>query len=77
MVQWYQNAGQEWSYRSVQRNINGNPIMYPIIQMKDEDFECAFTHSSRQYGEEYYSFVNGQHTTQGGTHQAAFREASG
>src|SRR5512133_3033792 len=59
----------------LQRNINGNPIMYPIIQMKDEDIECAFTHSSRQYGEEYYSFVNGQHTTQGGTHQAAFREA--
>lgn len=59
----------------LQRNINGNPIMYPIIQIKDEDFECAFTHSSRQYGEEYYSFVNGQHTTQGGTHQAAFREA--
>ncbi len=59
----------------LQRNINGNPVMYPIIQIKDEDFECAFTHSSRQYGEEYYSFVNGQHTTQGGTHQAAFREA--
>jgi topoisomerase-4 subunit B len=59
----------------LQRNINGNPIMYPIIQLKDEDFECAFTRSSRQYGEEYYSFVNGQHTTQGGTHQAAFRES--
>lgn len=57
------------------RNINGNPVMYPIILLKDEDLECAFTHSSRQYGEEYYSFVNGQHTTQGGTHQAAFREA--
>ncbi|HPF64523.1 DNA topoisomerase IV subunit B [Lentimicrobium sp.] len=59
----------------LQRNINGNPLVYPIIQIKDEDFECAFTHSGRQYGEEYYSFVNGQHTTQGGTHQAAFREA--
>lgn len=59
----------------LQRNINGNPIVYPIIQIKDEDFECAFTHSNRQYGEEYYSFVNGQHTTQGGTHQNAFREA--
>ncbi len=59
----------------LQRNINGNPIMYPIIQIKEEDFECALTHSSKQYGEEYYSFVNGQHTTQGGTHQAAFREA--
>lgn len=59
----------------LERNNNGNPIVYPIIQLKDEDFECAFTHNSRQYGEEYYSFVNGQHTTQGGTHQAAFREA--
>lgn len=59
----------------LQRNINGNPIVYPIIQIKDEDFECAFSHTSRQYGEEYYSFVNGQNTTQGGTHQAAFREA--
>ncbi|GAB1405550.1 MAG: DNA topoisomerase IV subunit B [Lentimicrobiaceae bacterium] len=57
------------------RNINGNSISYPIIQIKEDDFECAFTHSERQYGEEYYSFVNGQHTTQGGTHQAAFREA--
>jgi len=59
----------------LERNNNGNPVVYPIIQIKDEDFECAFTHSARQYGEEYYSFVNGQHTTQGGTHQAAFREA--
>ncbi|MBL7906672.1 MAG: type IIA DNA topoisomerase subunit B [Bacteroidales bacterium] len=59
----------------LERNNNGNPLVYPIIQLKDDDFECAFTHSARQYGEEYYSFVNGQHTTQGGTHQAAFREA--
>lgn len=58
-------------------NINGgnNDLLYPIIHIKEEDFECAFTHMGRQYGEEYYSFVNGQHTTQGGTHQAAFREA--
>jgi len=49
-------------------------ICYPIIHMKFDDFEFAFTHA-RQYGEEYYSFVNGQHTTQGGTHQAAFRES--
>ncbi|MDR1652131.1 MAG: type IIA DNA topoisomerase subunit B [Prevotellaceae bacterium] len=48
--------------------------LYPIIHLKDEDIEIAFTHSD-QYGEEYYSFVNGQHTTQGGTHQSAFREA--
>jgi len=49
-------------------------ICYPIIHMKFEDFEFAFTHA-KQYGEDYYSFVNGQHTTQGGTHQAAFRES--
>lgn len=48
--------------------------LYPIIHLKDEDIEIAFTHTD-QYGEEYYSFVNGQHTTQGGTHQSAFREA--
>ena len=48
--------------------------LYPIVHLKDEDIEIAFTHSD-QYGEEYYSFVNGQHTTQGGTHQSAFREA--
>ncbi len=58
------------------RNINGNgKILYPVIHIKEDDLEIAFTHSSKQYGEEYYSFVNGQHTTQGGIHQAAFREA--
>jgi len=50
------------------------PVLYPIIHLRDGDFECAFAHCE-VYGEEYYSFVNGQHTTQGGTHQAAFREA--
>lgn len=49
-------------------------LLYPIIHLKGEDIEIAFTHTD-QYGEEYYSFVNGQHTTQGGTHQSAFREA--
>lgn len=49
--------------------------LYPIIHIREDDFECAFTHSNNTYNEEYYSFVNGQHTTQGGTHQAAFREA--
>ena len=48
--------------------------LYPIIHFTDEDIELAITHG-RQYGEEYYSFVNGQHTTQGGTHLIAFREA--
>ena len=47
--------------------------IYPIIHLKADDIEIAFTHTS-QYGEEYYSFVNGQHTTQGGTHQSAFKE---
>ncbi len=47
--------------------------LYPIIHLKGEDIEVAFTHTS-QYGEEYHSFVNGQHTTQGGTHQSAFKE---
>ncbi len=49
-------------------------ILYPLIHIKGEDIEIAFTHTT-SYGEDYYSFVNGQHTTQGGTHQAAFREA--
>ena len=53
-------------------NMTGEPL-YPIVHMKGEDIEIAFTHTN-QYGEEYYSFVNGQHTTQGGTHQSAFKE---
>jgi len=57
----------------LEQNISGDPL-YPIIHLKGEDIEIALTHG-QQYGEEYYSFVNGQHTTQGGTHQAAFREA--
>jgi topoisomerase-4 subunit B len=56
--------------------LNGNGgSLYPIIHIKEDDFECAFTHSSKQYGEEYYSFVNGQFTPQGGTHLQTFREA--
>jgi topoisomerase-4 subunit B len=54
-------------------NLTSEPL-YPIIHLRGEDIEIAFTHSD-QYGEEYYSFVNGQHTTQGGTHQSSFREA--
>ncbi len=50
-----------------------NEGLYPIIHIKGEDIEIAFTHTN-QYGEEYHSFVNGQHTTQGGTHQSAFKE---
>ncbi|MBQ3361805.1 MAG: ATP-binding protein, partial [Prevotella sp.] len=50
-----------------------NDSLYPIIHLKGDDIEVAFTHAN-QYGEEYYSFVNGQNTTQGGTHQSAFKE---
>lgn len=54
-------------------NMTSEPL-YPIIHMMDNDIEIVITHTN-QYGEEYYSFVNGQHTTQGGTHQSVFREA--
>jgi len=57
----------------LENNMDGDPL-YPIIHLEDEDIELAMTHS-KAYGEDYYSFVNGQHTTQGGTHQSAFREA--
>jgi topoisomerase-4 subunit B len=55
-------------------NISDDDKLYPIIHLKGEDIEIAITHSKSQYSEEYHSFVNGQHTTQGGTHQNAFRE---
>jgi topoisomerase-4 subunit B len=54
---------------------NKEDMLYPIIHLKGEDIEVAITHSKTQYSEEYHSFVNGQNTTQGGTHLAAFREA--
>ena len=53
-------------------NMTVDPL-YPIVHLKGDDIEIAFTHTN-QYGEEYHSFVNGQHTTQGGTHQTAFKE---
>jgi topoisomerase-4 subunit B len=56
------------------RKAPSDAIRYPVIHLKGDDIELAFTHGE-QYGEEYYSFVNGQYTTQGGTHLAAFREA--
>lgn len=56
-------------------NNNAEDLLYPIIHLRGDDIEVAITHSKTQYSEEYHSFVNGQHTTQGGTHQAAFREA--
>ena len=80
----YLNAGLSIYYngrRIVSRNglvdlLNDNMTntgLYPIVHLVGEDIEIAFTHTS-QYGEEYYSFVNGQHTTQGGTHQSALKE---
>lgn len=60
-------------YDLLNKNVSGE-ILYPIVHLKAEDIEIAFTHGN-QYGEEYYSFTNGQHTTQGGTHLSAFREA--
>ena len=59
----------------LQENTSVSDLLYPIIHLIDTDIEVAITHSKTQYSEEYHSFVNGQHTTQGGTHQAAFREA--
>jgi topoisomerase-4 subunit B len=58
----------------LEKNITGE-IIYPIIHLRGEDIELAITHSNEHYSEEYYSYVNGQYTTQGGTHQVAFREA--
>ena len=55
--------------------VNESDLLYPIIHLRGNDIEVAITHSKSQYSEEYHSFVNGQNTTQGGTHQAAFREA--
>ena len=58
----------------LQRKTNEDEIRYPIIHLKGDDIELAMSHTN-EYGEDIYSFVNGQHTTQGGTHQQAFREA--
>ena len=81
----YLNTGLEIYYnnrRITSRNglkdlledtMDTNPL-YEIVHLKGEDIEIAFTHTNQQYGEEYHSFVNGQHTIQGGTHQSAFKE---
>jgi topoisomerase-4 subunit B len=61
-------------YDLLSNKVDDESARYPIIHIKGTDIECAITHTG-QYGEEYYSFVNGQYTTQGGTHLAAFREA--
>ncbi|MCD0466409.1 DNA topoisomerase IV subunit B [Flavobacterium sp. ENC] len=59
----------------LEETISAEDLEYPIIHLKDHDIEIALTHSKTQYSEEYHSFVNGQNTTQGGTHLAAYREA--
>lgn len=59
----------------LEENITEEDMVYPIIHLSGDDIEIAITHSKTQYSEEYYSFVNGQNTTQGGTHLGAFREA--
>ncbi|SHG17343.1 DNA topoisomerase IV subunit B [Flavobacterium defluvii] len=59
----------------LEETISEEDLEYPIIHLKDHDIEVALTHSKTQYSEEYHSFVNGQNTTQGGTHLAAYREA--
>jgi len=59
----------------LEENINDADKLYPIIHLKGDDIEVAITHHKTQYSEEYHSFVNGQNTTQGGTHLAAYREA--
>ena len=58
----------------IEDNNNIEDFLYPIIHLKGNDIELAITHNKKQYSEEYYSFVNGQHTTQGGTHLSSFRE---
>lgn len=59
----------------LEENIAEDAMLFPVIHMKGNDIEVAITYSKAQYSEEYHTFVNGQHTTQGGTHQNAFREA--
>ncbi len=71
--------GQEYKSQNglkdlLEKNISGETL-YPIIHLKGHDIELAMTHSNEHFSEEYYSYVNGQYTTQGGTHQGAFREA--
>ena len=61
-------------YDLLSRKTDADNLRYPIIHLKGDDIELALSHTN-QYGEDYYSFVNGQYTTQGGTHQAALREA--
>lgn len=73
----YYNGKKFFSKNGLVDLLNENmtsEALYPIIHLKDTDIEVVITHTN-QYGEEYYSFVNGQHTTQGGTHQSAFRES--
>ena len=74
---FYYNGNRYYSKNGLldllEHNMDSEPL-YPIIQIKEGDFEAAFTHVNGQNSDYYYSFVNGQHTTEGGTHQSAFRE---
>ncbi len=65
---------QKGLYDLLEHNITGEPL-YPIIHIEEKDFEFAMTHINNQYGEDYFSFVNGQYTSQSGTHVTAFKEA--
>lgn len=72
------NGDKYYSENGLRDLLNDNldgPTLHDIIHLKDDDIEVALTHSDKSQSEQYYTFVNGQHTTQGGTHQAAFREA--
>ena len=83
----YINTGLTISYNGIkhvsrnglvdllQHNVKEEDCIYPIVHFHDDEFEVAFTHSNSVYGEEYYSFANGQNTTHGGTHLTAFKEA--
>ena len=83
----YINTGLTISYNGIkhvsrnglvdllQHNVKEEDCIYPIVHFHDDEFEVAFTHSHSAYGEEYYSFANGQNTTHGGTHLTAFKEA--
>ena len=69
------NSYSEYGLKDLlEDNILEEDMVYPVIHLEGEDIEIALTHSKSQYSEEYYSFVNGQNTTQGGTHLGAFRE---
>ena len=75
---WTKNSEKYFSENGLHDLLQANiesKVTYPIIHLRGQDIEIALTHSNQKYGETYFSFVNGQHTVQGGTHQTAFRQA--